>query len=151
MSNSCLGDNDGTQQLASKGLRDYSSPFRSLLDAAVDIVSQDSSSKESVEMKIFQPVQGHQGIPYILNLGGFIIPRPMCIFSDLKNVQVCNGYYGTRNKQTSKPIIEPRVQNYWIISTKGESLIGAEPYDIARAALDGIIGKLFAELLYTVI
>ncbi|KAH8108726.1 hypothetical protein DFH11DRAFT_1070480 [Phellopilus nigrolimitatus] len=140
MSNFCSGDNDGTQQLATKGLHGYSSPFRSLLDAAIDIVSQGSSSKASVEMKIFQTVQGHQGIPNILNLGGFIIPRPMCISSDLKDVQVCNGYYETRNKLTCKSVIEPRVQNYWIISTKGESLIGAKPYDIARAALDGIIG-----------
>ncbi|KAH8119828.1 hypothetical protein DFH11DRAFT_1754236 [Phellopilus nigrolimitatus] len=105
------------------------------------IVLKDSwplRSRASAEMKMFEAVQGQHGIPDIL--GGFTVPHPTDIFSDLEDVQICDDYYGKQKRPTCDPIVEPRVQNYLIALTEGESLVGAEPYDIGHAAVDGIIG-----------
>ncbi|KAH8108714.1 hypothetical protein DFH11DRAFT_1069847 [Phellopilus nigrolimitatus] len=132
---------DGTQQLTSKDTpeHDYYGLLYSSL-VAVYIVSLGLSSRASVEMTMSQILQGHHDTPDILKLGDITVPRPTRIFSDLKDIQACNGYYRMRN-------VGCPIRNYLITSTKGESLIGAEPYDIARAAVDGIIGHLNLFLL----
>ncbi|KAH8108716.1 hypothetical protein DFH11DRAFT_1070053 [Phellopilus nigrolimitatus] len=125
-----------TQQLANKGKPEcgYYSALCSSLNIDFDI-SQGSSSRTYIVMKMFQTVQGHRGIPSTLDLGCFTVSLPIRIFSDLGSVQICNEYYGMQS-------IGRLVQNYLATSTEGESLLGAEPYDIARAAVDGMIGHL---------